>query len=96
LAEVFEQAGIPARVVGIGALMQVWFSSHAIHDYRAAERHADQRIFESWWRGMLARGVLFHPGAYENLFVSAAHGEADVDATLDAARDVADDLKRRV
>ena len=96
LTEVFAQAGIPAHVVGIGALMQVWFTDHPIHDYRAAERHADQTLFEAWWRGMLARGVLFHPGAYENLFVSAAHDEADVDATLDAARGVAADLRARV
>ena len=38
------------------------------------------------------RGVLFHPGAYENLFVSTAHTRADVAATLDAARQVAADL----
>jgi glutamate-1-semialdehyde 2,1-aminomutase len=45
---------------------------------------------------MLARGVLFHPGAYENLFVSTAHTRDDVAATLEAATQVAAELARRV
>lgn len=94
LSQIFDDAGIPARVVGIGALMQVWFTDVAIQNYRDAERHADQALFRRWWRGMLDRGVLFHPGAYENLFVSAAHGEGEIDQTLDAARDVASELRR--
>ena len=87
---------MPAHVVGIGPLMQVWFADEEIRNYRDAERHADQALFERWWHGMLARGVLFHPGAYENLFVSAAHSNADIDATLDAARETARDLARTV
>jgi glutamate-1-semialdehyde 2,1-aminomutase len=94
LGNVLRDAGLPAYVVGIGPLMQVWFAKDAIHNYRDAERHADQKIFRSWWEGMLARGVLFHPGAYENLFVSTAHTHADVTATLDAAKLVAASLAR--
>jgi glutamate-1-semialdehyde 2,1-aminomutase len=45
---------------------------------------------------MLARGVLFHPGAYENLFVSTAHTRADVASTLDAARHVAAAIARTI
>ncbi len=94
LGKVLGDAGLPASVVGIGPLMQVWFSREPIHNYRDAERRADQKIFDAWWRGMLKRGVLFHPGAYENLFVSTAHTRDDVAATLDAARDVAAELAR--
>jgi glutamate-1-semialdehyde 2,1-aminomutase len=94
LGEVLREAGLPAYVVGIGPLMQVWFAKEAIHNYRDAERHADQAIFRRWWQGMLAEGVLFHPGAYENLFVSTAHTQDDVAATLAAARRVAAELAR--
>jgi len=94
LAKVMRDAGLPAYVVGLGPLMQVWFATQEIHNYRDAERYADQAIFRRWWEGMLARGVLFHPGAYENLFVSTAHTHADVVATLDAARQVAASLAR--
>jgi glutamate-1-semialdehyde 2,1-aminomutase len=96
LQALFDRAAIPARVVGIGALMQVWFTDRPIHCYRDAERYADQALFARWWQCMLARGVLFHPGAYENLFVSAAHTDADVEATLDAAQDVIDELRTRL
>ena len=94
LGEVLRDAGLPAYVVGLGPLMQVWFAREEIHNYRDAERHADQKIFRSWWEGMLGKGVLFHPGAYENLFVSTAHTHADVAATLDAAKQVAAGLAR--
>lgn len=94
LEKVLKDAGLPAYVVGIGPLMQVWFARDEIHNYRDAERHADQKIFDVWWRGMLGKGVLFHPGAYENLFVSTAHTHADVTATLDAAKQVAEELAR--
>ncbi len=94
LDKVLRDAGLPARVVGLGPLMQVWFTREAIHNYRDAERHADQAMFRKWWQGMLGRGVLFHPGAYENLFVSTAHTLADVARTLDAARQVAAELAR--
>ncbi len=94
LAKVLDDAGLPAHVVGIGPLMQVWFTRQPIHNYRDAERHADQDLFRKWWQGMLARGVLFHPGAYENLFVSTAHTREDVAQTLAAAREVAGELAR--
>ena len=96
LGKVLRDAGLPAYVVGIGPLMQVWFAEQPIHNYRDAERHADQKIFRDWWEGMLGRGVLFHPGAYENLFVSTAHSHEDVAKTLAAAREVAAELKRSV
>ena len=96
LSQIMRDAGLPAYVVGIGPLMQVWFARQEIHNYRDAERHADQQIFRRWWEGMLARGVLFHPGAYENLFVSTAHTHADVVATLDAAKQVAAILARAI
>ncbi|MGH8112006.1 MAG: aspartate aminotransferase family protein [Rhodanobacteraceae bacterium] len=94
LGKVLHDARLPAYVVGVGPLMQVWFAKEPIRNYRDAERHADQALFRRWWQGMLAHGVLFHPGAYENLFVSIAHTHADVTDTLAAAKQVAADLAR--
>jgi glutamate-1-semialdehyde 2,1-aminomutase len=94
LEQVLRNAGLPAYVVGLGPLMQVWFAKEEIHSYRDAERHADQNLFRKWWEGMLGKGVLFHPGAYENLFVSTAHTHADVAVTLEAARGVVAELAR--
>jgi glutamate-1-semialdehyde 2,1-aminomutase len=77
---------VPAHVVGVGPVFQIWFADQPIRNYRDAARHANHDAFRLWWEGMLNRGVLFHPGAYENLFLSFAHNEDDVAFTLDAAR----------
>jgi glutamate-1-semialdehyde 2,1-aminomutase len=87
LAEVLADTGTPATVVGVGPVLQVWFSQHPIRNYRDAARYARHDLFRLWWEGMLDRGVLFHPGAFENLFVSFAHTKQDVDETLAAARE---------
>ena len=86
LERLFRDAGLPAHVVGLGPVMQVWFSEHPIRNYRDATRYASHTLFRRWWEGMLAHGVLFHPHPFENLFVSFAHAESDIDATLEAAR----------
>jgi glutamate-1-semialdehyde 2,1-aminomutase len=89
LAPIFAEAGIPADVVGVGPVLQVWFTERPIRNYRDAARFARHDVFRSWWEGMLDRGVLFHPGAFENLFVSFAHSSDDIEQTLAAARETA-------
>ena len=49
-----------------------------------------------WWEEMMERGVLFHPDAFENLFVSFAHTETDVESTLKAVDDAVPELRRRM
>ena len=85
LQQRFDAAGVATRVVGVGPLFQVWFTTRPIRNYRDAVRHADQATFRIWWEEMLLRGVLFHPGPLENLFVSFAHRDEDVERTLEAA-----------
>jgi glutamate-1-semialdehyde 2,1-aminomutase len=89
LAPIFADAGIPADVAGVGPVFQVWFTDRPIRNYRDAARFARHDVFRLWWEGMLDRGVLFHPGAFENLFVSFAHSQDDIEQTLAAARETA-------
>jgi glutamate-1-semialdehyde 2,1-aminomutase len=86
LERLIRDSGMPGYVVGVGPVLQVWFADAPIRNYRDAARHASHARFRQWWEGMLDRGVLFHPGAFENLFVSFAHSDDDIDATLEAAR----------
>jgi glutamate-1-semialdehyde 2,1-aminomutase len=94
LERIFQDAKVPAYVAGLGPILQVWFSDRKIRNYRDAARHANQERFRAWWEGMLERGILFHPGAFENLFVSFAHSDDDIEQTLAAAREVAAGLGR--
>ncbi len=93
LEQLFRDARVPAHVVGVGPVMQVWFANRPIRNYRDAHRYASHAIFRQWWEGMIRRGILFHPHAFENLFVSFAHSDDDVAATLEAARGSIADLK---
>ncbi len=77
--------GVAHEVQGIGPVGQLWFTDAPIRSYRDAVRHARHDRFAFWWRQMMDRGVMFHPSQDENLFVSTAHTDADIDRTLDAA-----------
>jgi len=96
LSAIFRRHGLPAYVVGLGPVLQVWFAEKPIRNYRDAARYANHELFRAWWEGMLERDVLFHPGAFENLFVSFAHSEQDIDRTLAAADQVAGLLRTHV
>jgi glutamate-1-semialdehyde 2,1-aminomutase len=85
LQAVVNELDVPAMVQGVGPVFQIWFSDQPIRSYRDAVRHAQPDRFGRWWREMLMRGVLFHPSQDENLFVSTAHSDEDVDRTLEAA-----------
>jgi glutamate-1-semialdehyde 2,1-aminomutase len=90
LQEVLDRARVRAHVVGIGPAFQVWFTPNIVRNYREAVRSSRDDCFRVWWENMLARGVLFHPGPFENLFMSFAHTDADVEDTLEAAQGAAE------
>jgi glutamate-1-semialdehyde 2,1-aminomutase len=87
LDRLWRASKVPAFVVGLGPVFQVWFSEHPINNYREAAKYADGDIFALWWEEMLFRGVLFHPHYFENLFVSMAHTDKDIDRTLAKAEE---------
>jgi glutamate-1-semialdehyde 2,1-aminomutase len=82
LSKVISDNQIPAYVTAVGPVMQLWFAEQPIRRYRDAARHARHDVFRTWWEEMLDRGVLFHPGAFENLFVSFAHTSDDIAQTV--------------
>jgi glutamate-1-semialdehyde 2,1-aminomutase len=96
IGERLESAGFETAVVGIGPLFQVWFTSSPIRNYRDAVHHARRDQFRVWWEEMLKRGVLFHPDAFENLFVSFAHSDIDVECTLQAVESALPEIRRRL
>jgi glutamate-1-semialdehyde 2,1-aminomutase len=85
LRKLADAAGIPVQIEGLGTVFQLWFSEHPIHNWREAERYANEERFTRWYQEMVLRGVLFHPSQFENLFVSLVHTDADIDRTLEAA-----------
>lgn len=80
-----QQAGIPAQVNTTASLLTIFFSAEPVSDYAGAKR-SDTARFASFFREMLARGVLLPPSQFEALFVSAAHTDDDIERTLSAAK----------
>jgi glutamate-1-semialdehyde 2,1-aminomutase len=46
----------------------------------------DRDAFARFFRGMLSRGVLLPPSAFESAFISMAHDDGVIDRTVEAAR----------
>ena len=55
---------------------------------------SDKERFNRFFHAMLERGVYLAPSAYEAGFVSGAHGEAEIERTLEAAREAFATLKQ--
>jgi glutamate-1-semialdehyde 2,1-aminomutase len=88
LATAFAEAGIAAQIPRVGSLFSVFFRDQPVADFAAAKQ-ADHARYARFFTGMLARGHALPPSGYEAWFVSTAHTEDDIDATVEGARAVA-------
>lgn len=91
LEEVIHEAGLPATVQGIGPVLQLWFEDEPIVDYRDAMTRQNGAIHPLFRQAMYERGILFN-GQMGVWYISTAHTEADIDRTLDVARDAIQDV----
>jgi glutamate-1-semialdehyde 2,1-aminomutase len=77
---------VQARVNVAGSLLTLFFSHGAVGNYGDAKK-ADTAKFAAFFQAMLDRGVFLPPSQFEALFISAAHTDADIDRTIEAARE---------
>ncbi len=68
----------------VGSMMTWFFTDQEVTDYESAKTSNTAR-FGKFFHAMLERGVYLPPSQYEALFVSAAHTQADIDRTVEAA-----------
>lgn len=80
-------AGIPHTVARVGSMMTLFFNPDPVTDWDVAAR-CDKERFAKYFLGLIDRGVYMPCSQYEALFVSAAHNERDIDATIAAVREV--------
>jgi glutamate-1-semialdehyde 2,1-aminomutase len=86
LAGVAREAGVPLVGDCEGGMFGFFFADALPQNY-AEVMASDRPRFNRFFHAMLERGVYFAPALYEAGFVSAAHGAAEIEATLAAARD---------
>ncbi|MEP6639651.1 MAG: glutamate-1-semialdehyde 2,1-aminomutase [Chloroflexota bacterium] len=84
MAGIFERAGVPVQIQGVGPMFQFWFSETPVVDYRDAAKHLNSPGYAALARALHERGVMVHPSNIELWFVSTVHTDADIDRTLDA------------
>ena len=82
-----DAAGVPFATDSQGGMFGFFLMDTLPQNY-ATVMTTDGPRFNRFFHGMLDRGVYFAPALYEACFVSAAHSEADVEATVAAAREV--------
>ena len=87
LAQAAHEAGLPFSTDHEGGLFGFFFLPELPTTYAEVMRTDGQR-FNKFYHGMLERGHYFAPALYEAGFVSAAHTDADIDQTIEAARAV--------
>jgi glutamate-1-semialdehyde 2,1-aminomutase len=86
LGAVASEAGVPFAADGEGGMFGFFFADALPQNY-AEVMASDRARFNRFVHAMLERGVYFAPALYEAGFVSAAHGAAEIEATLAAARE---------
>jgi glutamate-1-semialdehyde 2,1-aminomutase len=86
LSDAAVAAGVGHQVARVGSMMTLFFAPGPVFDWDSASR-CDTARFGNYFWGMLERGVYLPCSQFEALFVSAAHTEVDIEATIAAARE---------
>jgi glutamate-1-semialdehyde 2,1-aminomutase len=86
LDEAATAAGVAHTFARVGSMMTLFFNPETVHDWPTAAKCDTQAFARYFWR-LMDRGVYMPCSQFEALFVSAAHTEADIDVTVEAARE---------
>jgi glutamate-1-semialdehyde 2,1-aminomutase len=85
LLEEAERAEVAVTTNRVGSMLSVFFSKERVTNFEEA-KGTDRGLYAKFHGSMLDEGVYLPPSAFETLFVSTAHTDADVEATLKASR----------
>jgi len=80
-------AGLEHTCAQVGSMFTLFFNPQRVTSYSVAAK-SDTTRFAAWFHGMLDAGVYLPCSQFEANFVSTAHTDADIDATLQAAGEV--------
>jgi len=85
LSQVAQALNVPLSVGAAGGMFGFCFNSipcvRSYHDVATS----NEALFKAFYHEMLARGVYFAPSQFEVGFMSSAHGEVEIQKTIDAA-----------
>ena len=77
------------RVQRVGGMLTLFMGADPVRNFAEASA-SDTDRYGAFFRHMLERGVYLPPSQFESWFPSLAHGDEEIDRTLEAARDFFD------
>lgn len=86
LQEVADNAGVPFSTNQVGGMFGFFFSNAKPVTNFDQVMNADTDMFNKFFNGMLSRGINLAPSPFEAGFISSAHGDTEIEQTIDAAR----------
>jgi glutamate-1-semialdehyde 2,1-aminomutase len=86
LEQVARDVGVAFSTNRVGGMFGMFFSAGRVDTYAQAIA-CDTVAFNRFFHAMLERGVYFAPSAFEAGFMSSAHGDSDIAATIQAAHE---------
>jgi glutamate-1-semialdehyde 2,1-aminomutase len=92
MREIAARLGVPFTADSAGSMFGFFFRAEPVRAFADA-RASDVPLFRRFFHAALARGVYFAPSAFEAGFVSAAHGDAEIDATLERVEQAMDEAR---
>ena len=84
LKEAAKQANIPVAINRIGSIMSCFFTDKEINNFNDVQS-TNIAMFKKFFSEMLNQGIYLAPSAYEAMFISLAHTQADLEKTIQAA-----------
>ena len=87
-----DEADVKVTINRVGSMITLFFTPGPVHDFASAKT-SDTTLFARFFHELLARGVYFPPAQFEAAFVSLAHTESDIDATVRAAGEIFRELR---
>jgi len=91
LGNAAQKAGIAARVGHVGSMLGMFFTDQNVANFDDAKT-CDLELFSNFYQGMRQHGIYIAPSQFEVLFLSTAHDDEHVDATINAAEQVLEKL----
>jgi glutamate-1-semialdehyde 2,1-aminomutase len=91
LGNAAQKAGVAARVGHVGSMLGMFFTDRNVANFDDAKT-CDLELFSNFYQGMRQHGIYIAPSQFEVLFLSTAHDDEHVDATIHAAEQVLEKL----
>lgn len=92
LGKVLNENGIPHQINRFGSMISIHFTETAVEDFESSAK-GNNETFKKFFHGMLKQGIYLPPSAFESYFLNEALTYEDLDDTINALKQIVNELK---